>query len=144
MNCDNKNEKQWVPVSSSLEPSSYPIAIAKNQYQEMLPVFPYRFQDAESMFHDLAARDQPPEEPRIEPYDLPPTLMGAQPYKPAVTTVTVRKRGRPRKYDGGDEDSTCVVCNDPEVDTAQVLEGISPFFKLTCHRCKFCCFNYQR
>jgi len=102
--CDRVADPRWQIVSDSLEPSLYPLAIARNQYQETYPVYPVRFQDPTAQEAEEELQKLEELGPRIEPYDLPPTLMGAIPYKVAVQTVNVRKRGRPKKDVDGEED----------------------------------------
>ena len=102
---ENKSEK-WVPIASSKDDIVYPLAIAKNQYQEVLPLYPFRFSEADAgdvYGALLTIKDEtdviPPGVKVREVHDLPPTLMGAIPYKPSmgITTLTTRKRGRPKK-----------------------------------------------
>jgi hypothetical protein len=61
----------------------YPLAIMRDQYQSQFSLYPYRFND----------QDVPKQIPtRQEPFDMPPTLLGTQPYLPADALVTKRHR----------------------------------------------------
>ena len=73
------------------------MAITRDQYQETLPLYPQRFQDPNLAQSQEELEKETNAGPRVYPFDLPPTLMGSLPYKPTVQTVSLRKRGRPKR-----------------------------------------------
>jgi hypothetical protein len=91
----NNIRSDWVPVAHSLQPVAFPLALTKNQYQDTVSLFPFRFEENEGVILLPDAKEASSDVREL--HDVPPTLMGAVPYKPAVITVTVRKRGRPKK-----------------------------------------------
>lgn len=94
-----KESSVWKTVSTLVDENKYPLAITKNQFQESLSVYPFRFQEGDEGTVLGAVQKVPPGAETRQVHDLPPTLMGAIPYKPelAITQVTIRKRGRPKK-----------------------------------------------
>ena len=105
---ETADERKWVTVSTSMDPVLYPVALTKSQFQEVVPLYPFRFTQADvgqvygAGLYVKEERDMAsvPEGVELrEVHDLPPTLMGAVPYKPAmgITSLTTRKRGRPKK-----------------------------------------------
>lgn len=122
------NDK-WKSVEGDDDDDSFPIALEKDQYSSLLPIYPIRFsQDSRSTVKIL--REGAELQRKIEIHDLPPTLLGAVPFTPLAKT-SIRKRGRPRKDDGG---GTCVHCNELECPGDEIV-GVPKDFLLNCARC---------
>lgn len=100
VNGETDDSEKWKTIASSLEDDNkYPLAITRNQFQESVSVFPFRFQEGDEGIVLGGVKEVPAGAGTRQVHDLPPTLLGALPYKPelAITQVTIRKRGRPKK-----------------------------------------------
>jgi hypothetical protein len=117
--CNSKDPK-WVQVGSN-EPSLYPIALMKNQYQDQFSLFPFRFKDTDVQKSIVTNRFE---------MDQPTNLFGVQPFQPNHIP-SFKKRVRAKKLEQGYDESLdlCAHCHAFQSPNGSTLT-------LVCYKCR--------
>ncbi|KAI8894495.1 chromatin remodelling complex Rsc7/Swp82 subunit-domain-containing protein [Globomyces pollinis-pini] len=130
---------EWTVVSDSAHPTLYPIAVMRDQYQDTLSLYPYRFQPTEEGT-EAKENDNPNKPNRPTPYDLPANLLGVVPFKPLVPvtpSISSRQKRSRSKVNGTESaggTSLCVHCRQKQAPTPG--HGIPPTLTLDCVKCE--------